>query len=138
MNKKNLFLKVFDNFSKFEIYFSEQYHSQLKTLPVDIIANARIFSGKYNTSVTKQKLLIFSKDVISFINKVNKEDLNKIIVLEGDYSSFKIEISAISTTKILWEITLQPFIKDIEVLFLKIETEINLLNSIEKRVQKFK
>jgi hypothetical protein len=138
MNKKNLFLKVFNNLSKFEIYFSEQYHSQLKTLPVDIIINGRTFSGRYNATITKQKIINFNEDVNKFINKVEKGNLKEIIFINGNYNSFKIEINAISETKIIWKITLQPFIEDIEHLYLKIETEMNLLNSIGKRILKLK
>ncbi len=40
-----------------------------------------------------------------------------------------IKIEALSTTKIKWHFTFKPFLPDIEILKLKMETELNLINA---------
>ena len=129
MKKQNRIIKINDNFSQVEIYFKEYVFPGTKNMLISVLVNSRTFTGNYELTVSKEHITSFENNKKKWLTEVQNGKLDKKFCFTSDYQNIIIEVEALSSTKIKWNLTFKPFLPDIEVLKLKIETELNLLNA---------
>ena len=133
MKKQNRIIKINDNFSVVELYFEDETNSDMKNIPVLVIVSSRTFSGRYNLTISKEQINKFEWNKKNWLKKVQKGKQDEKLYFESNYQNIQIEITALSDTKIQWDLTFKPFLPDIELLKIKMETELNLINSFRWR-----
>jgi F0F1-type ATP synthase gamma subunit len=129
MKKQNRILKINDNFSLVELYFENEANPDMKNIAVLVIVNSRTFSGRYQLTVTKEQINKFEWDRKNWLKKVQKGKQDEKLYFESNYQNICIEITALSDTKIQWDLMFKPFLPDIELLQIRMETELSLVNS---------
>jgi hypothetical protein len=101
----------------------------MKNIAVLVIVNSRTFSGRYQLTVTKEQINKFEWDRKNWLKKVQKGKQDEKLYFESNYQNICIEITALSDTKIQWDLMFKPFLPDIELLQIRMETELSLVNS---------
>ncbi len=137
MKKQNRIIKIDDNFSKIELYFDDDENFVSKNLTVWVIVNSRTFTGRYKTVISKDIYKSFAKNISTWKKQVDSGKFEKKLIFISNNEHIIFEIQAINPNKISWFIKLKPFLPDIETLLLKIETELNLINSLERVLKLF-
>ena len=131
MKKQSRIIKIDDNFSKIELYSTDDSNFTNKFSSILVVVNSRTFSGKFQTVISNNVFYDFKKSKKIWKQKVEKDNLDETLSFKSDNKNICFEIKALSKTKIIWLIKLKPFLHDIEILSLKIETELHLVNSLE-------
>ena len=129
MKKQNRIVKIYDNFSKVELYFNKTDSNLKNRKSVSVIVDSRTFSGRYNISISDKQFSAFAEKRKKWIEQVSVGNLNDTLLFESDYKEISIEIKALSGTKIHWNCIFKPFIPDIEILNLRLETDFGLIRS---------
>ena len=136
MKKQNRIIKINDNFSNVELYYEPESMSGIKTISILVIVDSRTFSGRYNINSSNKSFIIFKEQIKKCLENVQKGNISEKLYFQSDYQNLQIEIKAMSTTKISWTLTFKPFLPEIEILTIVLETELNLLNSFKNNIEK--
>ena len=133
MKKDRRLLKIDDNFSAVEIYLNDSESPGLQNFTVLVIVSSRTFSGRYTCRFSREEVISFSTSSIPWLEKLSSE-MNGVfdekISFAAVDNALRLEVKGISSTKVSWTVTCQPFLKDIEVLQVRLETETNLVRRI--------
>lgn len=136
MKKEKRLLKIDDNFSTIEIYLDDSETPAPRDLSVLVIVSSRTFSGRYTCRFNREEIIRFSKESLPWLENCNREGDGQIISCAAVDDALRLEVKSLSSTKVSWTVTCQPFLPDIEVLRVRLETEANLVRAVSSWADK--
>ena len=139
MKKENRLLKIHDNFSTVEIYLTDDPPRSSWERCAAVMVRGRTFSGSYTVSLELKELRQFGEESLKWYEKLPESGEGPFpehLTFSGGHGSLELDIAPVSTAKVCWNITCRPFLPEIEVLRLAVETESALVRSIHRNIEK--
>lgn len=139
MKKENRLIKINDNFSTVEIYLDTGESLSPQEFPVSVLVKSRTFSGSYNCRIDRKKMVDFAGESRQWLEKLSgcgNDAFSAGITFSARNDALTLELEGISHSKIRWNLIFRPFLPDIEILMLKIETEAHLVHALERAMEK--
>ncbi len=133
MKKEKRLIKINDNFSAIEIYLDDSESYGPHDLPALIIVSSRTFSGRYTCRFNREEIIRFSAESLAWLKKLTSETdspVEEILSFTALEDALILEVRSLSSTKVSWTVTCKPFLPDIEVLQVRLDTEANLVRAV--------